>query len=565
MPCVGCVPLRRFRAGRPGCAVGVRVPLPETRLARGTPRAGLASNSCREAPVVKALRREQYAREARWCRRREFARTVAFALVRRAPARRPPRVQAAWCRARRHPRPAHVGRVAACRAASISASTVAGSAATPLGLQFQPAATGALGRAGGDEQLHRRVREDHRADVAAVQHRAVPAAEVALEVQQRGADRRDWRRPRGRAHRRPGRAGRRGPGRPAAGAGRRLGRRRVARVGASVQHAAADGAIQQPGIEIGQAERRGEPAGQRALPGRGGAVDGDDRRDAAPQAAPPGSAGSRFISAAKPGKLVSMKPASSTVTGCSVARPMTSALIARRWSIWVSTIPPPGRHGRRRPARCRSSPSISTRAPFTASSAAVAASRSLSFTRSSFRPRMRVVPGAVAATTARTGYSSIIVGRMLPRHLDAAQRAVRHDEVADRLAALHPAVLDRRCRRPSRAAWRTGRSAARSARHSRSSAASPAPAAPRPAGRRRRTGSPGTRTSAATSSGWPSSSMMRPPPGRLHLDGGAEMAQHVLGVVAGRLRLLDPGDARAHSARTAGRPTSPGPTATGTR
>ena len=42
--------------------------------------------------------------------------------------------------------------------------------------------------------------------------------------------------------------------------------------------------------------------------------------------------------------------------------------------------------------------------------AAVASSRSDSFTRSSFRPRMRVMPSAKAAATARIGYSSIMVG-----------------------------------------------------------------------------------------------------------------------------------------------------------
>ena len=42
--------------------------------------------------------------------------------------------------------------------------------------------------------------------------------------------------------------------------------------------------------------------------------------------------------------------------------------------------------------------------------AAVAVSRSLSLTRSSFSPRIRVVPDAVAAITARIGYSSIMLG-----------------------------------------------------------------------------------------------------------------------------------------------------------
>ena len=56
-------------------------------------------------------------------------------------------------------------------------------------------------------------------------------------------------------------------------------------------------------------------------------------------------------------------------------------------------------------------------------------------------------------------------------------------------------------------------------------------------------GSPGTTTSAARSSGWPCSSMIRPAPVGLDADGRAEMAQHVLAVVARGLRFLDPGDA----------------------
>ena len=71
----------------------------------------------------------------------------------------------------------------------------------------------------------------------------------------------------------------------------------------------------------------------------------------------------------------------------------------------------------------------------------MAASRSLSFTRSSFSPRMRVVPDAVAAITARIGYSSIMLGAC--SHGTSTPRSAPYvdDQVADRLAALHPAVL----------------------------------------------------------------------------------------------------------------------------
>ena len=70
-----------------------------------------------------------------------------------------------------------------------------------------------------------------------------------------------------------------------------------------------------------------DAAGQRALPGSRGPVDRYDRalRHAADRAAP-----AWFISATKPGKLVSMNPASSTVTGSWVAEPNTNADIAIR-------------------------------------------------------------------------------------------------------------------------------------------------------------------------------------------------------------------------------------------
>src|SRR5216117_581150 len=55
--------------------------------------------------------------------------------------------------------------------------------------------------------------------------------------------------------------------------------------------------------------------------------------------------------------------------------------------MWVATNPPPAT--RPLPCTIRSSPTISTSTPLTRSMSAVAARRSDSFTRSSFRPRMR--------------------------------------------------------------------------------------------------------------------------------------------------------------------------------
>ena len=73
-------------------------------------------------------------------------------------------------------------------------------------------------------------------------------------------------------------------------------------------------------------------------------------------------------------------------------------------------VPPPG-SARPSPCTIRSSPSISTRAPFTASSAAVASTAGRS--PSPAAPSARACawfPTACEAITARTGYSSIIVG-----------------------------------------------------------------------------------------------------------------------------------------------------------
>ena len=174
----------------------------------------------------------------------------------------------------------------------------------------------ALGKAGGDEQLRRRIGEDHRADVPPVQHGAALLAEAALEIQQRRTDGGNG------CHRggggigdRPAQVAALQVGRPQR-ARRGLGRFRVGGIGAGVQHEAADGAVQQAGVQIRQAKRRREPPCQGAFSRGGGSVDcydgGDDRAAAhAAASSPPAS----FISSTKPGKLVSMKPASSTTTG----------------------------------------------------------------------------------------------------------------------------------------------------------------------------------------------------------------------------------------------------------
>ncbi len=113
------------------------------------------------------------------------------------------------------------------------------------------------------------------------------------------------------------------------GAGGGFGGRGIGRVAARVQHAPAGGAIQQAGVQMRQAEMRRQPLRQGALAGRRRAVDGDDEAHAGTTAGPPSPA-AVFSRSAKPGKLVSMKLASSTCTGAAAARPSTRALIARR-------------------------------------------------------------------------------------------------------------------------------------------------------------------------------------------------------------------------------------------
>ena len=80
----------------------------------------------------------------------------------------------------------------------------------------------------------------------------------------------------------------------------------------------ADGAIEQPGVEHGQAEMRGERLGDRALARRGGPIDGDDH------CCKPVSRASKL------GKLVATGAMSSIVTGALLTRPATAKLMQMR-------------------------------------------------------------------------------------------------------------------------------------------------------------------------------------------------------------------------------------------
>ena len=139
--------------------------------------------------------------------------------------------------------------------------------ATPAKLGPAPVGPDLVG--GRDEQLYPRLGADHRADVPPVEHRpACAGGEGALEVDQRRAhlgDRRDLRRGLGDLFAAKAVAleilG-------AEGAGGRHGL--LAR-----KHPPAHGAVEKPGVEMGETEMTGDRPGDGALAARGRAVDGD--------------------------------------------------------------------------------------------------------------------------------------------------------------------------------------------------------------------------------------------------------------------------------------------------
>jgi len=211
--------------------------------------------------------------------------------------------------------------------ASISASTVAGSALTPLARSSSQRRRARSANEAVTKSFADALGKMTVPIVAAIQHRTSLGGEGALKIQQRGTHARD---------RSDGSRGHIGHGSAQVfpiQVGRLqctclgLGGGGIRRISASVQHAAADRAIQEAGIEVGQSKRRGNAPCQRALAGGRGPV---DRNDGAALHAGDSAAPTRFISSMKPGKLVSMMPASSTVTGCSVAAPSTSAGMAMR-------------------------------------------------------------------------------------------------------------------------------------------------------------------------------------------------------------------------------------------
>ncbi len=204
--------------------------------------------------------------------------------------------------------------------------------------RLQPSPLGAgVGRSG-DVELDRRVGHDDRADVAAVDDRPPRlGGEGALGGAQHLAHRRVNR---DAARRRPGleRAERRIV-QPAKVEATGMVRRdnRVIWVLAGPCHGQTDGAIEQTRVEHRQPVGVSQGVGDSPLARGGGAVDGDDETAHAGSSLAPRPP----MSWLKPGKLVSIISAASTLTGCSAARPSTRCAMAIRWSPWVSMQAPP--------------------------------------------------------------------------------------------------------------------------------------------------------------------------------------------------------------------------------
>ena len=167
---------------------------------------------------------------------------------------------------------------------------------------------------------------------------------------------------------------------------------------------------------------------------------------------------------------------------------------------------------------------------------------------------MRVVPSALRGDH---GQDRVFVDhdrRAFPRHVHPAQPAMRHHQVADRLAALDAAVLHHDVGAHLRQRGVEAAAQSRSARRRRWSRASPAPAAPPPIRNAADDGSPGTATSAARSSGWPCSVMTRPRPASSTCTLAPKWRSMFSLWSRVGLRLLDAGDAgRVQPAQQAGR------------
>ena len=192
------------------------------------------------------------------------------------------------------------------------------------------------------------------------------------------------------------------------------GRRGIVGIEAALGHRPADGAVEEAGVEIGQAVVGGEPRGERALARRRRPVDGDDHGATIMPARSPPATSSKLaprpvIRSRNSGKLVAIGPRvvdgdrllrgeaedqeahGDAVVEMGLDRAAAGDLRRRRGRGATPALPRPRRRWPLRPA-------------------ATAAMRSDSLTRSSPMPSISVSPSAKAAATASTGYSSIIDG-----------------------------------------------------------------------------------------------------------------------------------------------------------
>ena len=138
------------------------------------------------------------------------------------------------------------------------------------------AARALLGR-GGEEDLQLGVGRDDRPDVAALGDVVPVGDELALALDERGAHlrpRRDLRRARADLRRADQRADVLAVERHAAVEADRAG----GRVGRAAQVGERDGAVHRAGVEVREAERRGDGARDGGLAGARGPVDGDEHR-----------------------------------------------------------------------------------------------------------------------------------------------------------------------------------------------------------------------------------------------------------------------------------------------
>src|SRR6476469_3674308 len=269
----------------------------------------------------------------------------------------------------------------------------------PLG----QAAIRAHGTIGVQVDLHRSLRGDHGADVAALDHDVAIVGELLLARAHHLAhvlvarDDRDEAVDVGLANR----GGDVRVGDPDAPllveADRRLGRELAELVAVAERHPALareprQRPVHRAGVEVAKAQPLGQAPGDRALAGSRRAVDGDDHRCV-----------TESSSSKNPGKLTATASASSTWPPLRETSPATAPSMATRWSPCEAMRPPLGRAGT--PLTQKPSSRGVTRTPIARSEFVTVSMRSVSFTRSSSAPQTVLSPRAQAAASAKSGSS----------------------------------------------------------------------------------------------------------------------------------------------------------------